>query len=37
MSCYTNKIRQGVTLLELTVVIAILSILKALLLPADTI
>ena len=34
MSCYTTKIRQGFTLLELTVVIAILGILVALLLPA---
>ncbi|MCU0714367.1 MAG: DUF1559 domain-containing protein [Pirellula sp.] len=34
MSCYTTKIRQGFTLLELTVVIAILGILVALMLPA---
>jgi prepilin-type processing-associated H-X9-DG protein len=34
MSCYTNKIRLGVTLVELTAIIAILGILMALLLPA---
>jgi prepilin-type N-terminal cleavage/methylation domain-containing protein/prepilin-type processing-associated H-X9-DG protein len=34
MPCNTNKIRQGLTLVELTVVISILGVLLALLLPA---